>query len=141
MKVEWRIFGALAGFLLVAAIVYGWWTWYELGELEWIGTTAFLLSFLLTGMSGGYFWVVSRRIDLRPEDRPDAEVSDAVGDVGFFSPGSYWPFGIALAVSATGIGLALWLWWLIVVGFAAVIVTAAALVLEYYTGTRRTASE
>ena len=48
-------------------------------------------------MCGGYFWFVSRRIDLRPEDRDEAEIADGAGEIGFFSPGSYWPFGLALA--------------------------------------------
>ena len=48
-------------------------------------------------MCGGFFWFVSRRIDLRPEDRPDGEIAEGAGEIGFFSPGSYWPFGLALA--------------------------------------------
>ena len=47
----------------------------------------------LTGLIGGFFWFVSRRIDARPEDRKDAEIADGAGELGFFSPGSYWPFG------------------------------------------------
>ena len=37
--------------------------------VEWVGIVALLLSGLLCSMCGGYFWFVSRRIDLRPEDR------------------------------------------------------------------------
>ncbi len=137
MKVEYRIFGAVALFLLAAAIVYGWWTAYEFGEIEWAGTVALLLSFFLTGMCAWYFWIVSRRIALRPEDRPDAEMSEGAGVVGFFSPGSYWPFGMAAAASFLGLGIVFWQWWMIVGGLLAVAVTAGGLVLEYYTGTRR----
>ncbi len=50
---------------------------------------ALALSGLLCLMCGGYFWFVSRRIDLRPEDRDDAEIADGAGEIGFFSPGSY----------------------------------------------------
>ena len=67
-------------------------------------------------MCGGFFWFVSRRIDLRPEDRPDAEIADGAGEIGFFSPGSYWPFGLALAASIAGLGLVFWQCWLIGVG-------------------------
>ena len=41
----------------------------QTGHLEWIGTVALILSGLLCSMCGGFFWFVSRRIDLRPEDR------------------------------------------------------------------------
>ncbi|MFV2083158.1 cytochrome c oxidase subunit 4 [Micromonospora sp. LOL_021] len=139
MKTEWRLFGIVAAFLFVASWVYPTWTAFQLGYVEWIGATALFLSFLLCAMCGGFFWFVSRRIDLRPEDRPDAEVSDGAGEVGFFSPGSYWPFGVALAATVAGLGLVFWQWWLLVFGLLSVIATAAGLLFEYYTGTRRTA--
>ncbi|MEV6971657.1 cytochrome c oxidase subunit 4, partial [Hamadaea sp. NPDC051192] len=95
MKSEWRIFGGVALFLALCAPVYGWWTNHSLGHVDWVGTTALIMSTLLCAMCGGYFWFVSRRIDLRPEDRDDAEIAEGAGEIGFFSPGSYWPFGIA----------------------------------------------
>ncbi|MDG4765146.1 cytochrome c oxidase subunit 4 [Solwaraspora sp. WMMD406] len=139
MKTEWRLFGIVAAFLLVISGVYPAWTSAQLGHVEWIGTTALILSFLLCAMCGGFFWFVSRRIDLRPEDRPDAEVADGAGEVGFFSPGSYWPFGVALSATIAGLGLVFWQWWLLIFGLLAVIASAAGLLFEYYTGTRRTA--
>ncbi|MGC5051822.1 cytochrome c oxidase subunit 4 [Micromonospora sp. DT48] len=140
MKTEWRIFLIIAGFLLFATFLYGGWTWAESdGRIEWIGTVALLLSFLLCAMCGGFFWFVSRRIDLRPEDRPDAEISDGAGEIGFFSPGSYWPFGLALAAALAGLGLAFWQFWLLGLGAVAVIMAACGLLFEYYSGTRRTA--
>ncbi|GIJ21312.1 cytochrome c oxidase subunit 4 [Micromonospora lutea] len=140
MKTEWRIFLIIAGFLLFASVLYGAWTWGESdGRIEWIGTVALLLSFLLCAMCGGFFWFVSRRIDLRPEDRPDAEIADGAGEIGFFSPGSYWPFALALAAALGGLGLAFWQYWMIGLGAVAVIMAACGLLFEYYSGTRRTA--
>ena len=89
-------------------------------------------------MCGGYFWFVARRIDLRPEDRDDAEIADGAGEVGFFSPGSYYPFGIALA--CIGRPASAWctcIWWLIAVGIIAILIARAGLLFEYYTGARR----
>ena len=60
------------------------------------GTAALLLSGGLLGIGGSFFWFVSRRIDARPEDRNDAEIAEGAGELGFFSPGSYWPVAIAL---------------------------------------------
>ncbi|MER7890890.1 cytochrome c oxidase subunit 4 [Micromonospora sp. NPDC094482] len=139
MKTEWRIFLLIAGFLAGATILYGAWTHGEAGRVEWVGTVALLLSFLLCSMCGGFFWFVSRRIDLRPEDRPDAEIADGAGEVGFFSPGSYWPFGLALAAAVAGLGMVFWQLWLLGAGLVAVIFAACGLLFEYYTGTRRTA--
>src|SRR5215216_1993960 len=114
MKTEWRIFGVVAAFLFLAAAVYGSWSAYDLGRVDWIGTIALILSGLLCLMCGGYFWFVSRRIDPRPEDRDDAEIHEGAGEVGFFSPGSYWPFGLTLATVLAALGIAYWMWWLII---------------------------
>ncbi|PZF99366.1 cytochrome c oxidase subunit 4 [Micromonospora deserti] len=139
MKTEWRIFLIIAAFLLFATVLYGGWTAGETGRIEWVGTVGLLLSFLLCAMCGGFFWFVSRRIDLRPEDRSDAEIADGAGEIGFFSPGSYWPFGLALAASIAGFGLVFWQFWLLGAGLVAVIFAACGLLFEYYSGTRRTA--
>jgi hypothetical protein len=139
MKSEWKLFGLISGFLFVAAIVYGFWTHGAQDHIEWIGTVALVLSGLLCMMCFGYFWFVSRRIDPRPEDRPDAEISDGAGEVGFFSPGSYWPFGLALAALVAGIGIVYWQIWLLVAGLVAVMAATGGLLFEYYTGARRAA--
>lgn len=139
MKTEWKVFSVVAAFLLLVTFVYAGWTWGETGRIEWIGSVALLLSFLLCAMCGGFFWFISRRIDLRPEDRSDADIAEGAGEVGFFSPGSYWPFGLGLAATVAGLGIALWMWWLLAAGLIAVIFSACGLLFEYYTGTRRTA--
>ncbi|GHJ45050.1 cytochrome c oxidase polypeptide 4 [Catellatospora sp. TT07R-123] len=139
MKTEYRIFVGVSLFLIVTAAVYGWWTNHTLGGVEWIGVVALIMSTLLCAMCGGYFWFVSRRIDLRPEDRLDAEIADGAGELGFFSPGSYWPFGIAVSALIASLGLVFWMWWLIALGIICVLLSASALLFEYYTGTRRTA--
>src|SRR5262245_51596111 len=139
MKTEYRIFIIVTAFLFLACGVYAWWTAYDspTHTIEWIGVVALALSGLLTLMCGGYFWFISRRIDLRPEDREDAEIVDGAGEIGFFSPGSYFPFGLALAAVVAGIGIVYLYWWLIALGLAAVLVAAAGLLFEYYTGARK----
>ncbi len=128
MKVEALIFNLIAVFCIVAAAVYGFWS------REPIGTTALILSAGLTGLIGGFFWFVSRRIDARPEDRKDAEIAEGAGELGFFSPASYWPFTIALAAGLTGLGLAFWYYWLIALGGVALLVSIGGLLFEYYVG-------
>ena len=99
MKTEYKIFAGVAAFLFSMAILYGLWTNGESGRMEWIGVVALVLSGLLCSMCGGFFWFVSRRIDLRPEDREDAEIIEGAGEIGFFSPGSYWPVGLAASAA------------------------------------------
>jgi hypothetical protein len=137
VKTEYKIFLGVAAFLFGTAVVYGLWTRGQTGQTEWIGLIALILSGLLCSMCGGFFWFVARRIDLRPEDRPDAEISEGAGEVGFFSPGSYWPFGVALAASTVGLGLVFLMWWLVALGLIMVVFGACGLLFEYYSGTRR----
>ena len=137
MRTEGRIFNLVAVFLYLSAGVYWWWTDYEMANPDWVGIVALILSGTLLAMCGLYFGFVARRIEPRPEDRPDADISEGAGEVGFFSPGSYWPFGLALAATATGLGLVFWMSWLIAIGVAALLFATGGLLFEYYTGARR----
>ena len=128
MKVEALIFNIIALFCVIAAAVYGFWS------REPIGTTALVLSAGLTGLIGGFFWFVSRRIDARPEDRKDAEIADGAGELGFFSPGSYWPVALAMSVGLMGLALAFFYSWLILIAGAALLITIGGLLFEYYVG-------
>jgi hypothetical protein len=128
VKVEALIFNLIAVFCVAAAVVYGFWA------QEPIGTTALALSGGLTSLIGGFFWFVSRRIDARPEDRKDAEIADGSGELGFFSPGSYWPFGLALSAGLMGLALAFYYPWLIAIAGAFLLLTIGGLLFEYYIG-------
>jgi hypothetical protein len=128
VKVEALIFNLIAVFCIAAAVVYGVWSH------EPIGTTALILSGGLTALIGGFFWFVSRRIDARPEDRKDAEIADGAGELGFFSPASYWPFGLALSAGLMGLALAFYYPWLIALAGAALLITIGGLLFEYYVG-------
>jgi hypothetical protein len=128
VKVEALIFNIIAAFCVIAAAVYGFWS------REPIGTTALVLSAGLTGLIGGFFWFVSRRIDARPEDRKDAEIADGAGELGFFSPSSYWPVALAMSVGLMGLALAFFYSWLILIAGVAVLITVGGLLFEYYVG-------
>ncbi|MEP6697528.1 MAG: cytochrome c oxidase subunit 4 [Pseudonocardiales bacterium] len=127
MRTEARIFLFVTAFLFVAAAVYLPWS------RDPIGGTALIVSGCLCGLCGTYFAFVARRIAPRPEDRAEADIADGAGELGFFSPGSYWPVGIAGAAAIAGLGLVYWpSYWLVAVGIVAVLATAGGLVFEYY---------
>jgi len=126
VKTEARIFLVMTFLLFLAAAVYLSWS------KDPIGGTALILSGGLCGLCGTYFAFIARRIAPRPEDRPDAEIAEGAGELGFFSPGSYWPVSIAGAAVVTGLGLAYWSYWLMAVGVLAVLMAAGGLLFEYY---------
>jgi hypothetical protein len=137
MRSEFRFFAVITTFLFLACGLYAWWTHYEFGHYEWVGIVALALSGLLCAMCGGYFWFVARRIDPRPEDRPRAEIAEGAGEVGFFSPGSYYPFGLGLSTVVAGLGLVYQQWWLVGAGMVGLLIGTGGLLFEYYTGARR----
>jgi Cytochrome c oxidase subunit IV len=133
MRVEFRLFGLLAALFFAFAIAYGLWTWIEDDRVEVAGTTALVLTGGLALIVGSYFWFISRRIDPRPEDRLDADIAEGAGELGFFSPGSYWPFGLAFSAMIAGLGLAFGQYWLLALGIVAVLFAVGGLLFEYYT--------
>lgn len=140
MKVEARLFLGVAVFFWLSAIGYGIWSAHDQHHVEVVGVAALILSGGLVGIPGGFFWFVSRRIDPRPEDRSDAEIAESAGDLGFFSPGSYWPVTLAGAASVIGLALSFVQVWLLVVGVVFLMFAIGGLLFEYYIGGRRTPS-
>ena len=127
MKVEARLFDITTAFFLVSAVVYGAWA------REPVGLVALILTGGLSLIIGSYFHFVARRTEQRAEDNPDAEISDGAGELGFFSPGSYWPVAAAAAAGITALALAFWQVWLLVIGVVLMLTTIGGLVFEYHT--------
>lgn len=128
MKVEARIFLIIAAFCFVTAVVYAWWA------KEVVGIVGISLTGGLCLIIGTYFQFIARRVEQRPEDDPNAEVSDGAGELGFFSPGSYWPFGLALGAGLAGAALAFFYAWLIVLAAVVILIMVAGMVFEYHVG-------
>ncbi|GGK66516.1 cytochrome c oxidase subunit 4 [Nocardia camponoti] len=137
MRLEARIFELLTAFFILVALIYGFFTAQSRTGIEWAGLTGIVMTAGLSMIIGTYFRFVARRIDLRPEDYEEAEIVDGAGDLGFFSPGSFWPITLAAAGSVTAIGLAFFELWLIALGVVLVIGAAAGLVFEYYLGAEK----
>jgi membrane protein implicated in regulation of membrane protease activity len=135
MRIEARLFEFIAAFFILTAILYGGLTarW-ATGGVEWAGTTALVLTGGLAMITATFFRFVARRLQTRPEDYEGAEISDGAGELGFFSPHSWWPILVALSGSVAAVGIALWLPWLIFAGVVFILASAAGLVFEYYVG-------
>ena len=126
MKAESRIFEILTIFFFGVAIIY------VIIAQEPAGSAGLFLTGGLSLIVGTYARFVSRRLEQRPEDNPAAEVSDGAGDVGFFSPGSYWPLGLALSVALMGISLAFMYFWAVTISGVILLISIGGLVFEYH---------
>lgn len=128
LRVETWIFLGLTAVFAFAAILYGF-----LAPTEAVGIVALTLTAGMTLIMGTFLQFVSRRLEhARPEDRDNAEIADGAGDVGFFSPGSYWPFTVALSAALTAVATAFLLVWLMVIGIVFLLAAATGLVYEYH---------
>jgi hypothetical protein len=131
MKIEGLLFSLLSLFFLVCAVVY----W--LVSRDPTGFTCLLLSGGFAFIVGYYVLFTARRMEERPEDRPDAEIAEGAGEVGFFAPHSWWPIILASTFTLTTLGLVFGPF-LVIIGFVAVLLATFGFVFEYYVGVNRT---
>ena len=128
LRVETWIFLGLTGFFALAAVVYG-----ILAPTEAVGIVGLALTAGLTLIIGTFLRFISRRLEqARPEDNDDAEVSDGAGDVGFFSPGSYWPITLAFSAAFLAYATAFLLVWMMIIGVGFLLFAICGLIFEYH---------
>ena len=127
MKVEGWLFAAGFFFFAISAVIYG-----LLAE-EPVGTVALAFTAGLSFLIGYYLLFTARRIDPRPEDSKVAEIAEGAGELGFYSPHSWWPLAVAFfaALSFSGIVIG---WWLFIIGALGGGLAVIGLVFEYYRG-------
>ena len=127
MKFEGSLFIGCAIFFGASDVVY----WYF--SKDPTGTTALALSVALAFLIGFYLLFTGRRLPQRPEDNPQGEIADAAGELGFFSPHSWWPLYVGLAAATASLGVVIG-WWLFLIGALFLFLTVIGFVFEYYRG-------
>jgi hypothetical protein len=127
MRVEGWLFLGCAIFFGVADIFY-----WNLSH-DPTGSTALALSVALAFLIGFYLLFTGRRLPKRPEDDVDGEIEQGTGEIGFFSPHSWWPLFVGLAGALAAIGVAVG-WWLFLMGLLALLLSVIGFVFEYYRG-------
>jgi hypothetical protein len=90
-----------------------------------------MLSAGLAGMVGFYVWFTQKRIGtILPEDNITAEISDGAGELGFYSPHSWWPLPTGASAVAVGLGLIIG-WWFTLIAVSALVICVIGWVTEY----------
>jgi len=125
MKASWKLFGGLSVFYVLMTVIY-----WQVGGEE-VGIAGMLLSACLAGMVGFYVWFTQKRIGVTlPEDNLTAEIADGAGELGFYSPHSWWPLPVALGACVFALGLIIG-WWLSLIGLGALVISIIGMVTEY----------
>jgi hypothetical protein len=125
MKASWKLFGGLSVFYVIMTVIY-----WQVGGEE-VGIAGMLLSACLAGMVGFYVWFTQKRIGVTlPEDNLTAEIADGAGELGFYSPQSWWPLPVAISACVFALGLIIG-WWLSLIGLGALVISIIGMVTEY----------
>jgi hypothetical protein len=125
MKASWKLFGGLSVFYVIITVIY-----WQVGGEE-VGIAGMLLAACLAGMVGFYVWFTQKRIGVTlPEDNLTAEIADGAGELGFYSPHSWWPLPVALSACVFALGLIIG-WWLSLIGLGALVISIIGMVTEY----------
>jgi hypothetical protein len=127
MRVEGWLFLGCAIFFGVADIFY-----WNLSH-DPTGGTALGLAVCLAFLTGFYVLFTGRRLPQRPEDDPEGEIEQGTGELGFFSPHSWWPLFVGLAAALAAVGVAIG-WWLFLIGALCLVLAVIGFVFEYYRG-------
>ena len=131
MRVEGLIFALLSVFLVIVGGVY----W--IVSRDPTGFTCIILAGGLALILGYYLLFTARRMELRPEDREDAEIAEGAGEIGFFAPHSWWPMFLAGSAALTAVGIVFGPF-LIIIGVFLLLIALSGLLFEYYVGVNRT---
>src|SRR5919108_5769924 len=110
MKIEGGLFMGCAVFFAGSDVVY----WFA--SKDPTGATALGIAVGLAFLTGFYVLFTGRRLTrMRPEDNPQGEIHEGTGELGFFSPHSWWPLFVGLAAALAAVGFAVG-WWLFLIG-------------------------
>jgi hypothetical protein len=130
-----KLFWVLSVFYFVSSALYTVWSLVDPfhGKVEWAGSLAL-------GMCGVLFALIAFYLGRAHkaqggeliEDLPDSTVDEGA-ELGFYSPWSWWPFAISLAVGLVFLGLAVAAW-LCFIGVTLAFVCIVGWVFEYYRG-------
>lgn len=129
MKTSAKLFLYLGLFYVPLIFIYGHFT-------EWsepVGAVGLALSAGFGLMIAGYFAMTDRKMDLDPSDKPEGEINEVSGEVGFFSPYSWWPLWLAASISLLALGLAVG-WWIVFIAAPLVALAVVGWVFEYFSG-------
>lgn len=129
MKLQGAMFLGVAVFFAVVDVIY----WYF--SRDPTGTTALALSIGMALLVGYYLTYTHRRVPAEElyEDDKEAEIADGAGEIGFYSPHSWWPLALAASCAIAFLGIPVG-WWLFLIGGLFGILSVIGWVFEYYRG-------
>jgi len=128
MRVSGRLFGIIAAFFTLIAVVY----WFLAKEPA--GTAALVFTGALGFLVAFYLLFTARRVEPLPEDDDEGDIAEGAGVQGFYSPHSWWPLAVGAGAAIIGFGLVFLMWWIMILGVVVTMVGVTGILFEYYAG-------
>lgn len=129
MKTSAKLFMWLGLFYVPLIFIYGHFSEWK----EPVGTVGLALSAGFGLMIAIYFAVTDRKLDMSPSDKPEGEINEVSGEMGFFSPHSWWPLWLGLSLAILALGLAIG-WWIVFIAAPLVVLAVIGWTFEYFSG-------
>ncbi|WP_022899966.1 cytochrome c oxidase subunit 4 [Humibacter albus] len=133
MRANAVLFWVLCAFFVVETVLYAAWGWWSRANVEWTGTVAMALCAVLSALVAFYLMHAARQLPRLPQDHREAEPDADDGEVGQFSPHSWWPVLLGASGFLLFFGLATEIW-ISFIGAAVGVVCLVGWVFEYYRG-------
>ena len=125
MKTSWVLFGGIGLFYILMGSIYA-----SIGG-DPAGIACLFLSAALAILVAFYVWFTQKKIgSILPEDNLEAEIADGAGELGFYSPHSWWPLPVAVFTIMAGLGLIIG-WWLTAIAVGGLIISIIGFITEY----------
>ena len=134
MRANSNLFWILGAFFWLADALYILWSLFysEHDQVEWVGAVGMALSGILAFFLAFYLGRThAAQGGEAPSDLTDANIDDGDPEMGDFSPWSWWPFVLAIALALVFLGLAIGTW-ISFIGAPIVIVSVIGWYYEYY---------
>jgi hypothetical protein len=134
MRANSNLFWILGGFFWLADATYIIWSIFfgDLMRVEWVGTVGMALSGILAFfLAFNLGRTHSAQGGETPSDLADANIDDGDPEMGTFSPWSWWPFLLGLALALVFLGIAIGTW-ISFIGAPIAIVAIIGWYFEYY---------
>ena len=104
-RVEALVFLGIAVFFSLVDAVY------FFTSHEKAGAVMLILTVFLGFLPGAYMYWWGNKMEPRPEDLPEAELSEGAGAMGAFPTSSIWPFVMGVGLAFTALGFVFGIWW------------------------------
>lgn len=123
LRVESQLLIGTAAFFAITVTIYFFWS------REASGSVLLFFTVLLGVLPGAYLAFWSKRMQPRPEDRPDGTYAEGTGAVGAFPDASIWPFILGSGAAFSAVSLVFG-YWTLVLGLTMVLSALVGVILE-----------